>query len=493
MQAANAARLNRQPSLQGSTEMTDRGPPLVLDARESRKAVQCGHYLYVDNVGLISSSGQHAVTVLEEAKVDFEKDRLLLHEVEVSGSGGRSLGFRLDVANRRTVPTDERFGLIRQGIRCFLRRPRVAGWELEALMGHITFMALLRRETLSLFHCVYRYSRSCYHRPSKLWPSAREELEAFLGVMVMIDADWLRTWLPGVLASDSSLTGFGVSQATWSSEEVAAVGRVPEVRRWRLGATPARQHAFECAGFKVDPVSGDVVRDNFGKPVALEQELLEVLSAERWEVDQYFEEVPSHLLEGSRWKKVMADRWVFQDDILRLEARALFKAANRAAHSLPVKNCRMLLLSDNLSVVLCFARGRSRDFRLFVQIRRFASVCLARNIRFAIRWIPSEFNSSDEGSREHETAFDPKKSLVAFLGPSADVQAGMSARAAAPVCSTPCGAAPRPSCEEFCREPDFREEAGGKAAADPDDWPHGASEAQGHCAGKGEDDQGLLP
>eukprot|EP00959_Pyramimonas_sp_CCMP1952_P235797 4927616-Pyramimonas_sp.AAC.1 len=52
----------------------------------------------------------------------------------------------------------------------------------------------------------------------------------------------------------------------------------------------------------------------------------------------------------------MADRWVFADDILRLEARALVKAASRAAHSQPVKDCRVLLLWDNLSVVLCFCR-----------------------------------------------------------------------------------------------------------------------------------------
>ena len=46
----------------------------------------------------------------------------------------------------------------------------------------------------------------------------------------------------------------------------------------------------------------------------------------------------------------MADRWFFDDDILRLVARALVKAAERAAHSQPVHDCRLLLLSDNLSM-----------------------------------------------------------------------------------------------------------------------------------------------
>ena len=87
-----------------------------------------------------------------------------------------------------------------------------------------------------------------------------------------------------------------------------------------------------------------------------------------------------------------------------------------AQHSQHVHDCRIQFLSDILSIVLCFNRGRSRDFRLFTQIRRFASVCLARNIRISIRWIPSEFNSSDRGSREHDSENDPLKSLVDHLG-----------------------------------------------------------------------------
>ena len=117
----------------------------------------------------------------------------------------------------------------------------------------------------------------------------------------------------------------------------------------------------------------------------------------------------------------MVDKWFFDDDVLRLEAWVLVKAAECSAHSRPVHDCRILSLSDNLLIVLCFTRGRSRDFRLLTQIRRFASECLARIIRINIRWIPSEFNSNDRGSREHDSAYDPTKSLVNHLR-SSDTQ-----------------------------------------------------------------------
>ena len=62
----------------------------------------------------------------------------------------------------------------------FLNRRRVAGWELEGLMGHVTFLFLLRRETLSLFHSVTGFARKFYHRRDPLWISARAELEAII-------------------------------------------------------------------------------------------------------------------------------------------------------------------------------------------------------------------------------------------------------------------------------------------------------------------------
>eukprot|EP00959_Pyramimonas_sp_CCMP1952_P026726 561248-Pyramimonas_sp.AAC.1 len=68
--------------------------------------------------------------------------------------------------------------------------------------------------------------------------------------MIYVEADWGQPWTPYVYASDASLYGFGVSQPLWSHRGVAEVGRVPELSRYRLGGTRAREHAFEVAGFK---------------------------------------------------------------------------------------------------------------------------------------------------------------------------------------------------------------------------------------------------
>ena len=53
-------------------------------------------------------------------------------------------------------------------------------------MSHVTFLRLVRRETLSLF--VYRFARRIYHHREPLWTSARAELDAFIVVMIFIEA-----------------------------------------------------------------------------------------------------------------------------------------------------------------------------------------------------------------------------------------------------------------------------------------------------------------
>ena len=308
--------MNRQPSLHCGVEMTDRGPPLVLGRRG--QIAQIRHYLHVDNIGNVSDHVTQVHMALNESRQDFEKSRLMLHEISISSGSHRALGFELDVEQLRTLA---RSGCIREG-----------------LMGHVTLLGFL-------FQCVHCFARKNLPPTGNIGSVHVPSSKAFIGVMILIEADRIRPRFPCVLASDASLSGFGVAQSFWSISDVSAVGRIPEVRRWRCGAVPARRHAFQSAGFRVDSRSGEVLRDGFGRPFSLDLEMVEILASERWDTDPSFPEVPSQLLSSDSWKKVMADTWFFDDDILRLVNRALVKAAERAAHSQPVHDCRLLLVT----------------------------------------------------------------------------------------------------------------------------------------------------
>ena len=98
-----------------------------------------------------------------------------------------------------------------------------------SLMGHVTFLGLLRRGNFCRSSAVSTCSlASLNHRREHLWISARAELEAFVGVMILIESDWARPWLSGVLVSDASLSVFGAAKSFWTPSDVAAVGRIPK-------------------------------------------------------------------------------------------------------------------------------------------------------------------------------------------------------------------------------------------------------------------------
>ena len=172
-QSANRARLNRPSSPLRSAETTDREPPLAL-----------GHHLNVDN-------WTRAREILRRSAGCFMTSpyALMLAVPSVSSS----------TSNRcaRCPPWSD-FGQIRKGLRQFSRRGRVAGWELEGLMGHVTFrpppagdrvVPPLRPQIRSKILSSSRASLG--QRPCRA-----RSLCGGHGL------HWARTRLPGVLASD---------------------------------------------------------------------------------------------------------------------------------------------------------------------------------------------------------------------------------------------------------------------------------------------------
>ncbi len=111
-----------------------------------------------------------------------------------------------------------------------------------------------------------------------------------------------------------------------------------------------------------------------------------------------------------------------------MEARALVKSLKRIAMSIFGHDVRQLMLVDNMSVCLAFDRSRARNFPLLVQIRRFASYCLARNIQCSVRWIPSELNNSDSPSLYYSD--EPSKLLTDAIPGCKSSQKGEGAEGA---------------------------------------------------------------
>ena len=75
-EAANVYRMSLLPELAASRLLCDRGPPAVLDGRH-----RCFHYVYVDNLGVLSEGETTTSAALEGCVRSFNKVGLSIHEV----------------------------------------------------------------------------------------------------------------------------------------------------------------------------------------------------------------------------------------------------------------------------------------------------------------------------------------------------------------------------------------------------------------------------
>ncbi len=390
-QMANQNIAGRVPSLRNSSLVHDRGPPVVLRVEQGGKCDDVRHYyVYVDNLGVLHPQKESVDDVMRDLQSAFDGAGLLLHGSEVSSGATEALGCTVEGNRLRSRVSNERLWKIHHGIKALLGRGRCTGKLLEVVVGHCTFAGLMNRQSLSVFHAVYKFIRRHYSHSAPLWKSVKDELRAFSGLLFLLVQDWWRQWNRLVASSDSSLSGFGVCQAWWPKQEVAGVGRVLERTRFRRAAGhSARESALVAAGFELKD-------DTWLRSSRSGQQLL--LEA-GWELDKGFLEVPAAGLVRRLWTPTMWGRWTHKEGILTLEARTVLKTLRRIALTRYGHSIRQLLLCDNMSVVLSIERFRSKNFKLLVIIRKIAAYFFSRNIFLAIRWIPSELNIADEPSR----------------------------------------------------------------------------------------------
>ena len=128
--------------LQGSTLISDRGPPVVVRHPDPAPGGQRRHYVYVDNLGVISPHIGGVTSALSELVTSFNGSQLILHPGEVMTEDIRTLGALLKGGDVCSRCTGERFQRLRQAGYGLLRRGRCSGQTLEIVVGHMTFVGL---------------------------------------------------------------------------------------------------------------------------------------------------------------------------------------------------------------------------------------------------------------------------------------------------------------------------------------------------------------
>ena len=311
-----------------------------------------------------------------------------------------SLGVYIDRAAGIDRPTWRRLSRVVAACDRLSRRPHATSKQVEKQLGHITYIAMLYRPLLALLNCFYAFVRKKYVQPVRVWSSVAKELWHCRCVLPLARVNLRLPIQTIVLSSDASLSGMSVCSTTWDHSNAAAVAAAAAVvwsERYRFKMSPdsdtsgARGRALADA----DVITKKRVTDQFDKAGFKEM----TRDADVLEIVTDLTEIEMRMIDR-RWHQLFQTKGKLAEAIHVLEARSCMGMVRHVSRSMPSRDCRVILLNDNMGVVLAMTRGRSRHFPLLRQCRRVLCFGLATGLIFIWGWIASELNSSDVGSRD---------------------------------------------------------------------------------------------
>ena len=197
----------------------DRAPGVV---------VQPGHPAiigYVDNYGAIGSTRDEACAARDAISAALVSLGFTVHEEEAGVFIENFLGLEFDGVRRRFRVRRARAWRLRLALQELLRRGSCTGDMMEVLLGHMTWLGMLRRESLSILNDCYRFMTEHRSKAGKFPSRVRWELKVFRDIIPLLVADAAAEWHPSLVATDASPYGLGVCQKDCPAEQAGALGR----------------------------------------------------------------------------------------------------------------------------------------------------------------------------------------------------------------------------------------------------------------------------
>ena len=139
------------------------------------------------------------------------------------------VGLYFDRESGRVKVSAQRLWRIRFAILFAFQRGRMSPRQLERLLGHITWAALVRREVLSILSACYKFADLEGTSPVRLWPSVARELFWISSLLPLWFSDTQREWSSDLYATDAEganavdAGGYGVCRRFIGPDEAASI------------------------------------------------------------------------------------------------------------------------------------------------------------------------------------------------------------------------------------------------------------------------------
>jgi len=300
------------------------------------------HAIYVDDISWIGPSQADVQRQQDEYAAIFRHVDLWIKWAKFLRPTQRPtdvIGMEIDPSEARVGLSVPKLEALVQDTEAALAADSISKGQFRRLLGRWTWALLIRRPALSALSAVFKFIQNA-PAVATIWPTVRAELRVVVGLAPLLSADLAQDWFSRVIASDASQSGLGVcaSEPCWSAEPVdLALTNSPALDDWVLMQT---------------------------------------------------------------WHTIVASRWRRLEHIASLEARAASTAVRWAVSIPSAIGCKVVLISDNQTVVAALSKGRSSSYSLLRRLRTVAAAVLAAGIHLITLWVPSDLNPSDEPSRQ---------------------------------------------------------------------------------------------
>ena len=136
---------------------------------------------YADNGYHFSTSRDVAEDDARTVEQYLNKIGLATHEETVACSTCIVLGGALDGSGLVLRPKASRIGLLCSGLLAIEKGRPISGKQMEHIVGHLNFVCLTQRLSLSVLSHTYTYIHECYHLRRPVWKTVKRELRNMRG------------------------------------------------------------------------------------------------------------------------------------------------------------------------------------------------------------------------------------------------------------------------------------------------------------------------
>ncbi|NCF89963.1 MAG: hypothetical protein GWQ05_03245, partial [Verrucomicrobiaceae bacterium] len=376
--------LEQDPAFEESRRACDFRPPPSVHERAF-------YSLYVDNVLVEGHDAEEVGRMGKRATELLENAGYATHDFSEACPTMSTLGVEQDGLRQTVHLSSTRYWRLWWSIEVLLKnRKPITSTQMERLLGHFTFIALLRRELLSTLRACYDFVSSKFLEPRVVWFSVERELKMVQGLLIFARRHLGSAWDPRVSAFDACESGHATVESTADVDDIRQIGRWHE--RWRYKS-----------GDKVDdPLIYQPRQRAF---MNMNEETNKIPDTSDPDQNPMFPEVPNGFVSKLSWKTTNFQP-IFTPEAIHLsEMRGYLGSIRRRLLGDPAAwHKNHLILGDNLGLMLSLSKGRCRNPTLLMLHRRAAAWMFATGSRFLGRWLPSEINPADEPSRRREAA-----------------------------------------------------------------------------------------